>query len=271
MTTQFICTKCDKYYKSYKSLYNHNQKFHSNKELIEEDFLCEYCSKSYTRKDNLLRHMKTCKDIELSETERQKKKMIETLSETYSKNDIIKIFGDNNSLTNCNNIHNNTQNINIMVNFGDEKLTELFSPFEQKLILNKKSQALDFFVKYAHLNDKYPQLQNIYIPKLDRSNAYIYDAVKGDFISVQKDKLFEDLLIDKINDLEDFYATHSDSLNKRTQKPVRKYLDKLANEHEKDDSKYIKDKKKDLQNIFYNDREQVAQTHKKNKLSLKHK
>jgi hypothetical protein len=77
------CIICSKEYSSYKSLWNHNKKFHNSltqkssispqnssispqKSSILQNPLsnmnqCKYCTKTYTRNDNLIRHEKVCK------------------------------------------------------------------------------------------------------------------------------------------------------------------------------------------------------------------
>lgn len=52
------CKICKKDYKSRQSFYGHNKRFHSTP--IEENY-CQHCGKCFTRKDNLDRHIKTCK------------------------------------------------------------------------------------------------------------------------------------------------------------------------------------------------------------------
>ncbi len=87
---KFKCDVCKKYYKSYQSLWNHKKRFHTiitqnnsiqpqinsiqpqtnsiqpqdesppSYETVDK-LTCEYCSKIYSRMDNLNRHKKTCK------------------------------------------------------------------------------------------------------------------------------------------------------------------------------------------------------------------
>jgi hypothetical protein len=73
----FRCNICNKNYSSQSSLCNHNKKFHSKlilnssiipqessklpQELIENNLICIYCNKHYSRLDNIKRHYNTCK------------------------------------------------------------------------------------------------------------------------------------------------------------------------------------------------------------------
>ena len=86
----YHCEECKKGYSSYQSYWNHNKKFHSSinthntsitphnnsidthnnlnniqknsKNSNQENFICKYCNKNYSRKDNLKRHEKSCKE-----------------------------------------------------------------------------------------------------------------------------------------------------------------------------------------------------------------
>ena len=63
----FICHICSKEYSSYKSLWNHNNKFHLEQHLHinnnkERNFECEFCKKTFRTKQNMNIHIqKTCK------------------------------------------------------------------------------------------------------------------------------------------------------------------------------------------------------------------
>ena len=81
LSKEFYCNLCEKKYKSYQSLWNHNKKkhkksvnlsqkehFESQKEHFEsqkEHFECRYCDKSYKHYQSKNRHEKNCnKNIE---------------------------------------------------------------------------------------------------------------------------------------------------------------------------------------------------------------
>jgi hypothetical protein len=64
----FSCKICNKNLSCYKSLWNHNKKFHNNNVINNThnpskiiNFECEFCKKKFNRKDNLQRHIKICK------------------------------------------------------------------------------------------------------------------------------------------------------------------------------------------------------------------
>jgi uncharacterized Zn-finger protein len=62
----FQCNVSSKFYKTQKSLWQHNKNIHiigktQKKEKKPEDTNCSYCNKLFSHKGNLVRHMKICK------------------------------------------------------------------------------------------------------------------------------------------------------------------------------------------------------------------
>ena len=79
----YQCISCKKFYKSYKSLWNHNRKFHNNdvvecgsnvavgkntneveikkNELEIKKFYCKFCEKIFNHNSNRCKHQKICK------------------------------------------------------------------------------------------------------------------------------------------------------------------------------------------------------------------
>ena len=76
MDKKFICKTCNRYYKSYQSLWNHNKKFHSinNHNITNHNhtdnqnitinnhnkYNCKYCNKQFNFNQNKWRHEKKC-------------------------------------------------------------------------------------------------------------------------------------------------------------------------------------------------------------------
>lgn len=79
---KYTCNLCDKLYKSYKSMWNHNKIFHSeitpnhskitpkslqitpnhsNSFNSQSNKTCSFCNKTYSRSDNLNKHLNVCK------------------------------------------------------------------------------------------------------------------------------------------------------------------------------------------------------------------
>ena len=111
--------------------------------------------------------------------------------------------GDHNIINENNGtINNNTFNI---IALGHENLSEVFSKKEKMAILKNKFYCLPELVEYTHFNDKYPQFKNILITNTQNTLAYKFDTKKKQFIAVNKDELLDDIVDERMCDINSFY------------------------------------------------------------------
>jgi hypothetical protein len=285
-----FCNICNKPYKNYNSLYKHNKRYHTeNKNGIN----CLYCGKFLTRKDALIKHKKTCKQYKKHELEYAKEDLKILITEKYDSEiakklltkdiDVSKlnngVIGNNNQNSyndsifhsnNQTNSNNQTQNINVIVNLGDENLSELLTVKQQVKILNQRNQSLEYIIKYIHFNKDFPQFQNIMVDDLKSKIAYTFDSSKKDYIAIKKDELIDDLIENRLSDIEEFYTNNLDEIKQTTKDRIRKFVDKIIKEFDKGDSKYIDEKKKDIELLMFNEKDVVKENKKKiKKLKLK--
>lgn len=284
LSKEFYCDICNKYYKSYQSLWNHNKSFHSKnskrlqdgstrlqiapKQSLENEtdknnIKCEFCNKIFSKKSNLQKHinLNRCKkknDIILSlKKENEELKMNFQKEITELKKQMKELMNKNckihyktlQKINTQNNIQNQ-QNINI-IGFNKENLLELFSDKEKIKILKKKYDSLNYFIEYAHFNNKYPQLKNIKITNMKDNIAYKYDDNKNKFIATTKDDLINDLVISRMTDIDEFKTEIYDKLNSKEQNIIKNMLDEFYN----DEDKYKNKKKEDIKFIIYNNSE----------------
>jgi hypothetical protein len=286
--TDFKCYICNKYYKSINSLGNHNRKFHSQKTpknafvppnnanippnnaknvlkkstSIHIIYKCEFCNKSFARKDNLQKHINLNRCKKKNDIIFSLKKENEELKMNFQK-EITELKAQIKELMNKNckihyktlqkiNTQNNIQNNNInIIGFNKENLLDLFSDKEKLKILKKKYDSLNYFIEYAHFNNKYPQLKNIKITNLKDNIAYKYDDSKNKFIATTKDDLINDLVISRMTDIDEFQTEIYDKLSKKEQDIIKNMLDEFYN----DEDKYKDKKKEDIKFIIYNNSE----------------
>jgi len=233
-------------------------------------FFCKFCNKKFLHKQSKYRHEKKCKENlivknQILEKENQELKEMfeneililkEQLLDSINKNckmhpkTLQKInrqlnnqYNNNQNNTNCI-VNNNTINI---IPLGQEKLSDILSSKEQKMILSKKQQSLNYLIEYVHFNEKYPQFQNIIVTNLKDNIAYKYDDNKKKFMATTKDELLEILMENRIIDIEDFYNFNSDKLNDNTNKVLNNFINKIKN-----DDLYFDKKKSDIKLILYN-------------------
>lgn len=224
---------------------------------------CKFCNKKFTHYQNRWRHEKTCQVSEINKLKKEnlelkemfkkelsvlKDQLLESINKNCKKHPktlqkINRQLNNNQHNTNCI-VNNNTINI---IPLGKEKLTDILSTKEQKMILNKKQQSLNYLIEYIHFNEKYPQFQNIIVTNLKDNIAYKYDDNMNKFIATTKDELLEILMENRIIDIEDFYNFNIDKLNKNTKDILNKFIDKIKN-----NDLYFDKKKSDIKLILYN-------------------
>ena len=66
----YKCIDCNQIYSCYRSLWNHNKKFHENRKTvtteipeIQEVFECRICGKEYKHQQSIYKHEKTCSTL----------------------------------------------------------------------------------------------------------------------------------------------------------------------------------------------------------------
>ena len=159
----FFCNICEKDYKSHQSLWNHNKKFHngnliSNKK-INGEFTCSKCNKNFTRKNNMVNHMKLyCKKKEEDDKITKLEKQVAELQKLVLENKPItkKNTSNTNNGTINNGTINNTINNTIYINkTGTENLLEL-NEKEVNEIFNNNISGLISLVKFINFNERLP-------------------------------------------------------------------------------------------------------------------
>jgi gas vesicle protein len=257
----YNCDACKKEYSSYQSLWNHNKRFHKTDPLKTEGnqpnpddlppisegqfYLCNHCSKKYTRKDNLKRHFDKCD--EKHTIENMKKKMEELqkqICEMQNKsnqsnpsnvNNITNQTNNNAPVNNTNTTVNNNGTINninnVFVKFGSIKYNKILSKGEIKRIINKQRLSLEEGIKTVHFNKKHPEYNNFFITNLKDDIAYIFDG--KNFISVDKNEMLSQLI-----DMHSDEISVSLEQNKKEIKPsfiprIENFLKSLNNDKKK--------------------------------------
>jgi len=257
-----ICKICNKYYSSYKSLWNHNKKFHilevsksnskvtlkssksnskvtlksskSNSNVSEEksnniinNYKCNYCDKKYKYKHQLICKNNIEKDnMEIKNTLNELLKLCKIHPKTLEKINKQLINNNiNNGTINNGTINNKTVNI---IKFGTEELNKILSQSEILKILNRKMSSLEESIKMIHFNDDKPEFKNIYITNLKDQYAYIFDGSK--FIAVLKSDILEELVDNHIENIEYSADEYKEKLQPKTIEVLDKFIDKMNND-----------------------------------------
>jgi hypothetical protein len=217
----YTCKTCNKNYSCYKSLWNHNKKFH-NKDVInsnnnvinnnnivinsnttEKIYPCSFCCKTFKMRQYKWSHEKSCKkkkeSAKIEELELEIKKIKEKLHATTINNGTI------------NNNNGTINNINI-VGFGKEDLS-LLTTKEKKQILNKGSFGILKLIEKIHFNKNFPQYQNIQITNLRDNYAKVYDEDTNDFKVTKRNETIHKLMNNKGDNLGEILEELKDAHN----------------------------------------------------------
>jgi hypothetical protein len=231
---KYKCKFCLNEYKFKQSKWNHEQK--CNKKNYLEELI-----KQNEMKD------KEIEEIKIS-FEKFKKQMIEMMNKKCKMHPktLQKIINSNN-----NNLINSNNNITInnikYVEYGKEDLPNIFTKKEKLMILKSAGSPIENIVRYTHLNDKYPQFQNIIITNVRSNQAYAYNEQFNKFILCDKNELLDEMMVYRYDDLIYFFEQYSQLLSPKLRDTLNKSF--LL----KDDSTFCKNKYKDFNVIIYNE------------------
>jgi hypothetical protein len=161
--SEYACNLCNKIYKTYKSLWNHNAKFH--KKLccpnviqsvpnVVQEFQCNYCEKKYSNRHSKSKHQKICS-----------KKKINNQN----------INGDNSNI-----IKGNNNNNNIHINyFQNDNLSFITPEFFKKLVKetlfdDEHCNIIPKMIKEVKFNKSHPENHNIKMANSKSKKGEIY-------------------------------------------------------------------------------------------------
>ena len=266
----YKCVECNKIYSCYKSLWNHNKNIHKKTitETQNKVFECKKCGKKYKHKQSIYKHEKSCICIKESsivlevermkqETEKMKQKTLELQikllgmkrvdNKTFKA--INKVLIDRST---HNNNNNNIQNNTIINNYkifsiGNEDVVNTLSFDDKRIIMNRKWCSLDEIVKIVHCGD-HNMFKNILITNLKDKFAYTFDESKGYFITTTKSFILDDLITNRMMDIETIYdeLTTANLVDEKTKKMLKAFLERM----EEDDKPYM-DENDDVEHVNY--------------------
>ena len=262
------CNNCNKFYSSYKSLWNHNKKFHKensnqivniskhngqhNVNISKHDNIidvnsCKYCNKILSCKQSRWRHEKTCKTIENDKTIDNENKIYE-LEQTINelKNQVSLILKEkgkihhktlqkiNNQLNNqLNNINNGKIINNTYVKFGDLEYEKVLNNKQIKHILNQQYQSLEESIKQIHFNEELPEYSNIFITNMKDDLGYVFNGKQ--FILIRKNEMINELIDVHTKEINLSLEKNKNKLNEKYVTRLEKFLDMLND----DDTSFI--------------------------------
>jgi len=292
-----ICSICNKYFSNKKNQLKHNRNIHGvyciDKGRRRDEanmYNCKYCNKEYINLQSRWHHEIKCKD-KIQEPHAK----IEVTNEFYSqvlknrllekelehKNEIIKIqkkllhakrvdtktFKTVNKILMDRSYNNNTINNNTyqILSLGNEELINVLTLEQKKQIMNSRLTSLEKIVEIAHCGDL-NQYKNILITNLKDNYAYRYDESKGYFITIVKDDLLKDVIVNRVMDIEAIYdeLKTANKINERTKKLIQDFLDKMDNndnpffDNETKYDNFMSYKKDRVKILLYNNQDKIT-------------
>lgn len=255
----YNCEICNKNYKSYQSLWNHNKIKHSNLCLKisnkECKFICNLCNKKFTRNDNLKYHKNnTCK---IKNNETNKINILENKIEQLE-NKINNI--SNNILNNFNNNINNGI-VNIYINkTGTENVLEL-NDSEKNEIFNKELSGIVSFIKFINFNERLPNNHSFCTKSLEGKYLLSYNTDEEKIECVRKKYFYYELLNNSVEKMEILYKSCKNNFTKEKQLKVENTIQSLKEIKNRDlSNNVLKEIKNKLIEISYNHRDTVLNT-----------
>jgi len=238
----------------------HNPKNIRKLKKTKKVFTCNFCFKSFTRKDTLTRHIRkfcggkekyketiAALSNELAEMKLEKEKMklekteLEKMKSEKAKMEIeigklLDRIGDT---------HIQNQQINIHINnYGRENTDYISNDFVQKL-LNMPYTAVPKILEDLHFNPKHPENHNIRITNRKLPFATIWKDNKWELRN--KKQVLTDMVDRGFNILDDKYCYHTDIDTNR-----KKVVENFQDRYNFKDKELMKSLKKDVEILLIN-------------------
>ena len=199
-----------------------------------DDLTCNYCLKICSRKDNLKRHLITCKKKKESEQIMiiEKDKEIEKLKKQLEKNNNINITNNTN---NTNNITNN----NIIINNIGEENTKYLKSLDFANLLQGIYGAVPKLIEQIHFNPEYPENQNIKYP--NKKNPYLKIMKNNKWQLVNKKPELLDLIDSKYFLLKEKYYNILEKTQYKLTEFQKQRINQFIDKYQEDDKQVMLD------------------------------
>ena len=223
---EYKCNICNKIYKTYQTLWNHNKKFHSNinkhsnhtdqhynkhsnqsnqqskqpnqhsnHQPINVNLICKYCNKKFSYIQSRWVHEKKC-----------------VLKYNIPTNNIIT------NINTVNIVNANTINNKIIINkLGNENVLHL-TKAEVMIIFNKELESITTMIELLNFNERLPENHSFCTTNLESGYISVYNTEKQASEKDRKKYMFDKILdntIDKIQLLYDHYKNKFDSKRRK--------------------------------------------------------
>lgn len=258
----YSCSLCKKNYKSYQSIWNHNNRYHKNencrielKDNKTRNFKCDLCDRKFTTNYNAQYHM-------LNNCKNKNDKTIKLEKEIILLKEQVNKLSSNNTTNNTNNgTINNNNNIQIIINKnGTENINEL-NEIEIKEIFANNFESVIKFIQHMNFNSRLPSNHNFCTTSLEGQYLSVYNTENSEQIKERKKYFFEDLLSRSVSRMEMLYKKNKSKFKKDKQLKIEEDIITLKDIRDRDmNDVLLREMLKKLNLLSYNYKETVMKT-----------
>lgn len=204
--------------------------------MIEEDgktkYKCSYCGGFYTRKNNLVSHIKKfCKNARDQEfLEKREMIMLDKIEIQKLKEEIDKLSSQAHIINNYNNTTtNNVQQINqniLLQAYGKENGPKVSDDFMSKVLKNPMKGIPDL-ISYHHFNPKHPENQNV---RYNGKRSFYVDVFNGNFWEAKdKGEVIHDMIVSKKDIADDYFdeAVENKKIKEKVKSDYTSFSEKI--------------------------------------------
>jgi len=282
---EFKCKICNKIYKSYQSLWNHNHKYHDNlynhndnldnhsdnqsdnlnNHIKLKQYYCGKCNKEFSQFQNRWRHEKTCKEIsknEIINNQNLKQEIMEL------KNKVQKLEKNNKkSTTNIRvngtliNGNNHDSGPKIIINkTGSENIDQL-TYNEVSAIFDNEISSVIKLIELVNFNECKPENHSFCSTALESPYLSFYNTDTNTVNKERKRYFFEEVICKSIQNHEILYGKFKNKFNSIKRKQIEDNIYNLKKIKENSfNSKIIGEMIRNLNLLSYNNRDLVQDT-----------
>ncbi len=281
---EFKCKICNKIYKSYQSLWNHNHKYHDNQynhndnldnhsdnqsdnlnnHIKLKHYYCGKCNKEFSQFQNRWRHEKTCKEIsknEIINNQNLKQEIIEL------KNKVQKLENNKKSTTNIRvngtliNGNNHDSGPKIIINKTGSENIDQITYNEVSTIFDNEISSVVKLIELINFNESKPENHSFCSTALESPYLSFYNTDTNTVNKERKRYFFEEVICKSIQNHEILYGKFKNKFNSIKRKQIEDNIYNLKKIKENSfNSKIIGEMIRNLNLLSYNNRDLIQDT-----------